>query len=164
MYFRHGPILFCQRNSRDIRYGWSVLAGEVCVVCVATYGIRCMVVSNRCFWVCLFRSISNFWYAKVLPGHAYVFVTDKLTESAAPYPAIWWQYYYYYYDYAVRPDSIPSVVIMDCSEIFVLVWKFIFNLGLTILQNLWQQAAIVPVQERNLKFIILSYMLFLNSK
>jgi hypothetical protein len=47
----------------------------------------------------------------------------------------------------VGPDGIPSFVTKGCSEIFVPVLKFIFNLSISqnTIPNLWKQAAIVPV-------------------
>ena len=48
---------------------------------------------------------------------------------------------------SVGLDGIPSFIIKGCSEIFVPVLKFIFNLSLSqnVFPKLWKQAAIVPV-------------------
>jgi hypothetical protein len=51
---------------------------------------------------------------------------------------------------SVGLDGIPSFVINDCSEIFVPVLRFIFNLSLSqnTYPNLWKLAAIVPVLKK----------------
>jgi hypothetical protein len=48
---------------------------------------------------------------------------------------------------SVGLDGIPSFVIKGCSEIFVPILRFIFNLSLSqnTLPKLWKQAVIVPV-------------------
>jgi hypothetical protein len=48
---------------------------------------------------------------------------------------------------SVGLDGIPCFVIKGCSEMFVPVLRFIFNLSLSqnTFPNVWKQAAIVPV-------------------
>jgi hypothetical protein len=48
---------------------------------------------------------------------------------------------------SVGLDAIPGFVVKDCSEIFVPVLKYIFNLSLSrhYFSTLWKQAAVFPV-------------------
>jgi hypothetical protein len=108
------------RTFAVVRCRWSVFTSEDCVaMCGCGVCIR-PVLSDRCFWFCLFGTSD-------IERLNHIFVADKLIGSAAAYYVIWYDYYYY----AMRPDGIPSFVIMDCSEIFVPASKFIFNPGLS---------------------------------
>jgi arginine decarboxylase-like protein len=51
---------------------------------------------------------------------------------------------------SVGLDGIPSFIIKGCSNIFVPVFKFMFNLSLfqNVFPNLWKQAAIIPVLKK----------------
>jgi hypothetical protein len=60
---------------------------------------------------------------------------------------------------SVETDGIPSFVIKGCSETFVPVLKFIFNLSQSenTFPNLWKQAVIVPVFKKGKTFSVRNY-------